>query len=316
MSVINNASPGSHIPSLIFIDRILNRKITKSSDFMTFESINNQNAPGSLFIDENKDEKGSFKIKGNPKKKLPETLKFWTEQGLWDISDEGVKAFSALSNNSNISSRIVRSIFNKKYDIQTGSSIEPLIRGICLFLALDKYTFAGENFFKSTDTPSISARYIPDRAEDDTRLTINDSESLTFTEYGLLLGYMEKVSKDKYVVDPTRLIKVFLMDIFTDVSEESISIQTFIERLNCHIPIFDGGKYRVEIEAMMQSKKSNWQPNPPHTLSKSLSHALYRLNLEGFIYLDRLSDSLDAVTLSLPNGEIRTVSHIRIVGEK
>ncbi len=316
MSVINNAHPGSHIPSVIFVDRLLNRKITKSSEFISIESIVSQNSPDSLFIDEKKDNEGNFKIKDNPKKKLRETLQFWIKQGLWESSTEGVKSFSALSNDSDISARIVRSVFNKKYDLQRGSSIEPLIRGVCLFLAIDKCTFAGNEFFKSTDIPQLSAKYIPDRTIDDTRLTINNSESLTFAEYGLLLGYMEKVSKDKYVVDPTRIIKVFLAEIFTDLNEDRINIQTFIKQLNSYIPIFDGGEYRVEIEAMMQSKKSDWKPSPPHSLSKSLSHALYRLNLEGYLYLDRLSDSVDAVTLLLPNGETRTVSHIRIVGGK
>jgi hypothetical protein len=316
VSVINNAHPGSHIPSLIFIDRLLNRRITKSSNFISVESIIEQNAPSSLFIDDKTDDDGNFKIKENPKKKLPETLKFWIDQNLWDVSEEGVKAFSALSNDSNLSHRIVRSIFNQKYDIHTGSSIEPLIRGICLFLALDKCTFGENNFFKPTDIPTISACYIPGRAEDDTRLTINDSERLVFAEYGLLLGFMEKVSKDKYIVDPTRLIKPFLRDIFIDANDNRISISNFIERLNFNLPIFDGGEYRQGIEKMMQSKKSDWMPNPSHSLSKSLSHALYRLNLEGDIYLDRLSDSIDAVTLELPNGESRMVSHIRIVGDK
>jgi hypothetical protein len=316
VSVINNANPGSHISSLIFVDRLLNRNITKSSEFISIESIINQSSPENLFKDEVKDSEGSFKIQANPKKKLPETIEFWTKQGLWDSSPEGIKAFSVLSNNSNIASRIIRTIFNQKYDMQIGSSIEPLIRGICLFLALDKCTFAGKEFFLSTEIPVISAKYIPGRSTNDTRLTINDSDQLAFAEYGLLLGYMEKVSKNKYIVDPTRLIKVFLTDIFTDLNEDRINIQTFIEKLNSYIPIFDGGEYRVEIEAMMQTKKSDWKPSSSHTLSKSLSHALYRLNLEGYLYLDRLSDSVNAVSLPLPNGETRTVSHIRIVGDK
>jgi len=316
VSVINNANPGSHISSLIFVDRLLNRHITKTSDFISIESIINQNSPENLFKDAAKDAEGNFKVQINPKKKLPETIDFWTKQGLWDSSSEGIKAFSVLSNNSNIASRIIKTIFKRQYDLQKGASIEPLIRGICLFLALDKCTFAGNEFFLSTEIPVLSAKYIPSRSTDNTRLTINDSDQLAFAEYGLLLGYMERVNKTKFVVDPTRLIKVFLADIFTDLNEEIINIQTFIDQLNSYIPIFDGGDYRVEIENLMQSKKSDWTPSPPHTLSTSLSHALYRLNLEGFIYLDRLSDSVDAVTLPMPNGETRTVSHIRIVGDK
>ncbi|AAZ27336.1 protein DpdG [Colwellia psychrerythraea] len=316
MSVINNAHSGSHIPSLIFVDRLLNRNIIKSSEFISIKSIISQNSPDSLFIDEMKDNEGNFKIKDNPKKKLPETLQFWIKQGLWDSSTEGIKAFSALSNDFNIHARIVRSVFNKTYDLHTGSSIEPLIRGMCLFLAIEEITFSGGVFFKHTEIPTISARYMPERSKDGTRLSMNPDDRRRFAEFGLLLGFMEKINKDKYVVDPTRLIKIFLYDIFSETSGDSISIHDFIKRLNSQVPIFDGGKYRVEIEALMQSKKIDWLPSPSHTLSKSLSHALYRLNLENHIYLDRLSDSLDAVSLPLPNGETRTVSHIRIVGGK
>tara|TARA_R110002167_G_scaffold137654_1_gene324727 strand:- start:22669 stop:23613 length:945 start_codon:yes stop_codon:yes gene_type:complete len=314
LSVINNANPGSHIPSLIFIDRILNRRIIKSSEFISIDSLIEQHRPDNLFLGEEKGNDGKFISNCNPK--LLETIEFWTEQNLWESSIDGIKAFSERSTDLNLSSRIIRTIFSKQYNLQTGSTIEPLIRGICLFLALDEVTFSKKGFFKHTEIPSINSRYMPERSKDDTRLTINPYDSGRFAEYGLLLGFMEKVSKDKYVVDPTRLIKVFLSDIFSETGGESISIHIFIERLNRYIPVFDRGEYRVEIETMMQTKKSDWNPSPPHRLSKGLSHALYRLNLEGFIYLNRLSDSLDAVTLSLPNGESRTESHIRITGDK
>ncbi|MBA6304937.1 protein DpdG [Colwellia sp. MB02u-14] len=315
MSVINNSYPGSHIASLIFIDRILNRKIIKKSEYISIEKILEDYRPSNLFLSDEVGDDGNFISNPNPKKKVRQTIDFWREHGLWDSSEQGIKAFSALSNDTNISTRIVRTVFSEKYNLQTGLKIEPLIRGICLFLALDELTFSRQNSFKSTEIPLISAKYMPERSTDDTRLSINPSENATFLEYGLLLGYMEKVSRDKYIVDPTRLIKIYLSDIFSEKNEGSISVNTFIDRLNSNIPVFDRGEYRVEVEAMMKTKKSDWQPNPPHTLSKSLSHALYRLNLEGLIYLDRLSDSLEAVTLLLPNGELRTVSHIRMVGD-
>ena len=70
--------------------------VINNSEFISIDSIISQNSPESLFIDDKKDNEDNFKIKDNPKKKLPETLQFWIKQGLWESTAEGVKAFSAL----------------------------------------------------------------------------------------------------------------------------------------------------------------------------------------------------------------------------
>ena len=49
MSVINSASHQGHIPSLIFVDKLLNRRIKKDDSFYSVELILEENAPDNLF---------------------------------------------------------------------------------------------------------------------------------------------------------------------------------------------------------------------------------------------------------------------------
>lgn len=315
MSVINNANPGSHIAALIFIDRVLNRHQKKKTEgYVSIDSFLKDNRPEYLFIDEKRDDDGNFKLKKNPEPKLRETLLFWTNQGLWDSTEHGFRAKSELCTDDNLRERILATIFSKKHDLSTGTGIEPLIRGIGLFLALNQYTFAGNHFFRSPDINDIAGKYFPDKAEDGTRLTINDSETATFANYGILLGYFEKIAKDKFVVDPTGILRIYLTRIFKLNEEETteLEISEFVKRLSALIPVFDNGIYRKQIEKMIASKASDWIATPPHTLSGSLSHALYRLNIEGHIYLDSKSDFEGSMSLQLPNNELKIVSHIRL----
>lgn len=315
MSVINSANPGSHIPSLIFVDKLLNRRIIKNADYYSIDLILEENAPDNLFVKDKLNDEGEFDLHDNPKKKLPEAIAFWSKIGLWETSDDGIKATSVLSNDSNLAARIVRTIFGRKYEILTGNDIEPMIRAMCTFLALDKHSFGGE-YLNSAELALSNDKYMPLQSHEQTRLTINSSDASNFLEYGLLLGYMEKIGNDRYIVDPTRLIKSYLVDLFEPENTQkspSISIKVFIEKLNKKIPIFDGGEYRVKVEELMQTKKNDWEPSPDYVISKSLSHALYRLKLEGEIFLDKRSDSLDSVTIQLANNETEEVSHIELV---
>jgi hypothetical protein len=269
-----------------------------------------------LYVSFTNNDKGELELHVNPQSKLPGAITFWSKVGLWIKSDDGIKATSAFSNDANLAERIVRTIFNRKYDILTGNDIEPLIRAMCTFLALDKHSFGGE-YLTSAELALSNDKYMPHQTDDQTRLSINSSDASNFLEFGLLLGYIEKISNDRYIVDPTRLIKSCLADLFESkgVGESSsISIKVFIDNLNKKIPIFDGGEYRVKVEELMKTQKNDWEPSPEYLLSRSLSHALYRLKLEGEIFLDKRSDSLDSVTIQLANNKTEEISHIELVG--
>ncbi len=58
MSVINNMHPGSHIPSLHFIDRLVNRHFSskkKGSELISVSDILTSSMPDYLFIDDGKE---------------------------------------------------------------------------------------------------------------------------------------------------------------------------------------------------------------------------------------------------------------------
>lgn len=320
MSVINNANPGSHIPLLHFIDRLVNRhffKKNKSSDFLAISDIFSSNMPEYLFRKEEKDEQEQFEINKNSEKKLRETLHFWKEYGLWEENGDGIKAWSEFSNDENLGERISLTLFKERLDIVDGTGVEPLIRGMALFLCLDSFTFSGGSFFKSTEIETIVGRYLPQRTENGTRLTINPYETSIFANYGLLLGFLEKVTKDQFVVDPTRLIRPAVNKIFKNADNRSeMPVEEFLIQLRDMLPVIDGGEYRIKIEQLIRTKVKDWKAMPEHELSASLSQALYRLNLEGVIFLIPKSDAEKTVQLNLPGNKTRPVSHIRFGGWK
>ncbi|GAL28907.1 hypothetical protein JCM19239_2148 [Vibrio variabilis] len=156
---------------------------------------------------------------------------------------------------------------------------------------------------------------MPDRAsETDVRLTLNDSERKGFFDYGLMLGFLEKVSSGVYVVDPTRAIEMLLGQVFSK-EEQKLTISEFIRKINERFPVFDNGKYRLQCEQLMSERNKHWSTHSEHQVSASLSIALYRLNLSGKIYLDPGADSIDRLDLILPGNQTKAVSHIRIAGE-
>ncbi|MCF4010635.1 protein DpdG [Rheinheimera sp. UJ63] len=320
MSVINNANPGSHIASLHFIDRLVNRhfsKKNKSEEHLPLTAILSSNMPDYLFIDEECDSQGEFKRSTNPEKKLRETLFFWKETGLWQQNEEGIKAWSEFSCDDNLGERITQTLFKEKLDIVDGTGIEPLLRGMALFLCLDSFTFAGGNFFKPTEIEAIVGKYLPPRSGNDTRLTINSSETATFANYGLLLGFLEQVTKDTLVVDPTRLIRPAVIKILKNSGAASeMPVEEFLIQLSGILPVIDGGAYRCTIEELIRSKVKDWKSLPEHELSASLSQALYRLNIEGVIFLVPKSDAEKTMQLNLPGNKKRPVSHIRFGVEK
>lgn len=321
MSVINNMHPGSHIPSLHFIDRLVNRHFRskkKGSELISVSDILTSSMPDYLFIDDGKDEQGQFKRNENPERKLKETLAFWKSEGLWEEDDDNIKAWSEFSCDENLGERISQVLFKNRLDIVNGTRIEPLIRGMTLFLSLDSLTFAGGSFFKSTEIENIVGKYFPTKSDADTRLTINPSnETKTFANYGLLTGFLEKVTKDRFVVDPTRLIRPAINKIFKNSDSGSeMPVEEFLIQLRDMLPVIDGGEYRIIIEQLIRTKVKDWKALPEHELSASLSHALYRLNLEGVIFLIPKSDAEKTVQLNLPGNKKRPVSHIRFGVEK
>lgn len=314
MSVINNANPGSHIASLIFIDRLLIRRIKNGvPEYLTFEDILEKYRPDYLFRDQTKEDNGHFKFNNNPYKKLKESLSFWLDLGLWELSDDKIRAKDTNASELNLATRLCECIFDKKVDVIDGNGVEPLIRSMALFLSLGQYTLVGNKPFKSTDISSIASKYFPSVSENQTRLSINSSEYPVLSAYGLFLGFFEKLDKYHLTIDPTRLLKPFIQKVLSkETSKDWLSINEFLISLREEIPVVDGGEYRIIVEQLIENKQSEWTKLQSHQISASLSIALHRLKVDGIIKLDNKSDSESAMEVFLPGNTVETISHIKL----
>lgn len=317
MSILNNANRGSHIPCLFLLDKRINEfSLKKPESWLLVKDLLENCTPEEMFYSDDKDEQGEFKFEKNPASKLRETFSFWSEQGLWQLSEKDeVKAWSVFSVSESLEHRLFRLIGSKEYDLFSGNDIEPFIRAVCVYLALPQHTFVGREFLSNSNVAIVMQSHMLDRAsETDVRLTLNDSERKGFFDYGLMLGFLEKVSSGVYVVDPTRAIEMLLGQVFSK-EEQKLTISEFIRKINELFPVFDNGRYRLQCEQLMSERNKHWVTHADYQISASLSIALYRLNLSGKIYLDLGSDSIDRLDLILPGNQTKAVSHVRIAGE-
>lgn len=106
------------------------------------------------------------------------------------------------------------------------------------------------------------------------------------------------------VPDPTVYIRRNLNQLFNGETGEKILLKDFIERLVINCPLFETGQLRETIEAKMSRQ--------PNYLSTSTSFALFRLQDEGYIKLERESDA-DLLILPKVNNQVdddSRISHI------
>ncbi|HDM8206662.1 TPA: hypothetical protein P0E34_001841 [Vibrio campbellii] len=312
MSIINNAAPGSHIESLFLLDRLISdfsRK--KPTERLTQEQIKAHCVPTYLLLDTAKDDKGQFKTKDNPEKKLRQSLEFWCEQGLWDINEQGIRAHSELDCAGNLPARLLKTICEQEYDFLHGNKFEPLLRYLALFLAIDRHTFVGQKTFDRNSAQTVVASVIDEKTVGRTNLNpTNDMKG--FLEYAFVLGFLEHVDKDRYFVDPTRAVIVLLNANFR--VNEDLSCDDFLAHLNQNLPIFDQGEYRQLIEETVVRDNEQWMPEQGIRLSASLSVALYRLSRQGVLTYRMGSDSATRYHLTLPTGENTVITHLTYLG--
>ncbi|BCN24526.1 protein DpdG [Vibrio alfacsensis] len=332
MAIINNAHPGSHIPTLQLIDELLNSRKSKKSESAILESkLLSSTMPDALYLKQGSD--GEFELNENAKKKMRESLSFWGKYGLWSVSssEEG-KAYSAMSplcNSSNLPKRII-DIISKQY-IKDGELIISLddyfkdddlskdfslfVLAMCFFLYQEELTFVKNTSFTATEAYELMvSSVVPDAA----RITYNKTnESAGVINYGHMLGFLEVVGRDTYIPDPTRFIQWHLDSIFD--SESEMSLQEFLDQLNRILPIFDTGVYQTELSNPHQEPYPYLNTKRPELvsrvgnirLSSAMSLALFRLEAMNLLRLEARSDSSQRFELTLPKSTITEVTNIR-----
>ncbi|MCG9751346.1 hypothetical protein L1D54_12705 [Vibrio brasiliensis] len=312
MSIINNDKAGSHIESLFLLDRLISDfSRSKPDAFLTEAQIKENCVPPYLLLETSKDEIGQYKIKTNPTRKLKESLDFWREQGLWQTNEQGdVRAWPELECGDNLPARLLKLIASKQYDFLHGTKIEPLLRYLALFLAIDKHTMVGKQVFNREEASRLISSVVD--TTNVGRMNLNTSELKGFFEYAYVLGFLEHVDKENYFVDPTCALNVLLSANLT-VNEE-LPCEAFLARLNQNLPIFDQGEYRQLIEETVVRDNDQWTSEQGIRLSASLSIALHRLRRQGVLTFRMGSDSATRFHLTLPIADNTVITHLTYLG--
>lgn len=153
-------------------------------------------------------------------------------------------------------------------------------------------------------------RVINDLGEDTGAYGLNvNSDFQNLVYWARFLGYCHWIAVDQttYIVpDPTHAIMRRLPEIFTDSKE--VRFMDFIAALAVSCPVLEQGYTRREVESIARPELIT----EPRTLSRSTSLALRRLENQGTIKMELLSDA-DVVTV-FTDGDAKRHSHIQYRG--
>lgn len=331
MAIINNAHRGSHIPTLLLIDGLLAAFGAKNvGKYFPRSQLLGAAMPESLYMDNKKDEAGNYKVNTHPKKKMGETLDFWSEHGLWDSAlletgEKGYQCSELSASHRNLPKRILDVISQYFYpEGQLRFSLEEFcenddlpkdfstfVFAMCFFLYQEESSFLNHNFLTQSKAREIMSGSVRSSS---VKLGFNTSEEAGVMNYGHFLGFFEIIGKDSYIVDPTRFLLWYLSDIFKD--QTSLSVEVFLDILNRVLPIFDTGPYQEQLPYYLNTKRPSMSFNDGNVLmSSALSLALYRLEKMKLLRLEVRSDSTVRFDLNLPMSVVKQVTHIQFVGE-
>ena len=147
------------------------------------------------------------------------------------------------------------------------------------------------------------------------RVFTNDTRWPGFKAWAPFLGFGwigRFPTKNTFVIDPTTAVADSLADIFG--TQKELAHEQFFRRLAEVLPVLDGGKYRLQVEAKIN--RENWKEPKPDEVSTSLSRALSRLHERGDLVLDDRADASKRTLLGRNNRVLRNVSHIVWKGGK
>jgi hypothetical protein len=180
-------------------------------------------------------------------------------------------------------------------DDQEGSRSSDCTRALAWVLAQDPYSFPAT--YKGVESLQDDQGVQPSAFANDTRWA-------GFAEWSVFLGAAWTTSKVGIVPDPAFAVRSVLMDLFVDNIE--LPQADFFTRLADRLPIIDGGRYRIEVEAQIARP---WRNQLSNEVSPSLSAALLTLEAAGKVRLETRSDAPTRILLGRAGREIRPISH-------
>lgn len=190
---------------------------------------------------------------------------------------------------------------NTRFWDAEGARSADFSRAVAWMLAQDVYTLP--------QTPKLLEGLLNAQLIDPTGTTIvqNDTRWNGLRAWMPYLGFARVTSR--WDVDPTDALRDALPEVFGSASR--LMAGEFLERAASTLPVLDGGEYRRNVESAL--KESSWPKPEPGSLSTSLSRALLRLEREGNIKLEQLSDTgQGAILVGRNRKRWRDFTHISI----
>jgi len=287
VSFINSANPGSQIELMSIIYRVLNRSSSVKEDRL-MELCN----PATLAENDNQ------------AKKFPDELRFWSEPDhqLWEKDNSGSyslihRPYAGKDPGPSDIAAVVRSmVMGMKFFSVIGNE-DGFAKFIallsCILVAPEHAELHAGQVINNNALRSLQERYLPIETH------ANSSELGFVLAYAHFFGFLvpSPTASGDYYVDPTEVVRRVL--IHELAIEQSMTIRDCVELLAQKIPVFDGGKFRIEVEETME-EKGGFQPPHKDYLSRSLSHAFYRLRSARTITLKELSDDPEQIIFDLP----------------
>ena len=242
-------------------------------------------------------------------KRVPGELRFWgkEEHQLWQYDTDKdqyqlvVRIGDEFRSPAGISSIVAELLFGMSMETVLGKDaklegVDQLLATLSCLLAAPEFSNPIRADVSKNSLRNVLAKYLPSECQ------LNDSELPVALEYAHFLGFLEPWDAVRYGVDPTTIVSTALTTVLG--SKESMPLDECIYELGKAVPVLDGGRVRIEVEAAME--EAGFVSNPPGKISTSLSHALYRLRLAGMIKLEeKKSDDLRSATLSIPSRELQ-----------
>jgi len=259
----------------------------------------------------------------NPNNKTRGTITTWTKLGLFEQNEDliglspNAKLFLNKVNNlefeNKISYLVRRTLFSLKENetdtIWSNESANDFYRALSWMLIQNPFSFCDFSY-DTCDRLYKEQQSI----KDESREIIQGQVRLRgFLPYARFLGFFSGTSvggtKSFDFIDPTKAIQQDL-DLVIKPDEE-IELEEFLQKLSTELPVFDGGKYRIQVEKILDKKF--FTPLESRTVSPSLSLALKRLEQIGVVRLISRGDAQSSFNLTMGTklNKVLQYSHIK-----
>lgn len=248
-------------------------------------------------------------------KQLNQTLIRWTELNLFESVDgivtiaephRGLLGKNADGAESRLCKIVRRIALAPENNVRFWASEEnrsaDLSRGLSWILAQNVYTVDTASHAK---IEPLENDQISDLSK---RILQNDTRWNGLRTWMVYLGFGRPGAQ--VTIDPTEALRDVLPEIFD--GQSTLFSVDFVEKAAEILPVLDGGNYRKKMEEILNP--SVWEAPTEGRVSTSLSRAIQRLELEGFIAAEQRSDTEGGIILQGAGGRSwREMTHIRLL---